>query len=126
MWRLAVPMMLLLLIAGCGGRSAAPSFVVFFTEFSTVLDEPAQGSVAAAAKWAQLHPGPVVVAGYADPTPSPKTAADLSRARAQVVVDQLVRDGVPPTRISREAKGSTDFTLSSQESRRVEIRIAGM
>ncbi len=118
--------LLLLSTAGCGERAAAPRFVIFFTEFSTALDDSAKGSVAAAAKWAQLHPGPVVVAGYADPTPAPQTATDLSRARAQVVYEQLVRDGVPPTRISREAKGSTDYTLSSQESRRVEIRVAGM
>jgi outer membrane protein OmpA-like peptidoglycan-associated protein len=126
MRRLAVPILLLLSAAGCGGRDAAPRFVVFFTEFSTELDEPAQGSIKAAAEWARLHPGPVIVSGFADPTPAPKTALDLSRARAQVVYDQLVHDGVAPTRISREARGSTDYTLSSQESRRVEIRVAGM
>ena len=39
------------------------------------------------------------VIGFADPAGSQKANIDLSRTRAQVVVDQLTRDGVEPGRI---------------------------
>ena len=120
---LLVPM--LFTFAACGEHPASPSFVVFFSDFSSRLDAPAQGAVSAAAKWATVHQGPVVVIGYADPNGSPAAAYDMSHARAQAVVDQLIRDGVAASRITKEARGSTDYTLSSQESRRVEIRILG-
>jgi outer membrane protein OmpA-like peptidoglycan-associated protein len=117
----------LLLFAGaCATQPTPQKFVVFFTEWSAQLDDAGQGAVAAAAKWAQAHPGaPVSVTGYADPEGSMQANVDVSRTRAQVVFDQLVRDGVPADRITRTARGPVDFTLSSLESRRVEIAVAG-
>ena len=66
----------------------------------------------------------VTVSGYADPEGSQQANIAMSRTRAQVVADQLVRDGVARRRISMTAHGPTDYTLSSIESRRVEIAIA--
>jgi hypothetical protein len=42
-----------------------------------------------------------------------------------VVADQLVKDGMDRARIILGAQGATGFTMTSQESRRVEIAIGG-
>jgi outer membrane protein OmpA-like peptidoglycan-associated protein len=113
-------------LAACAGpRSPAQRFVVFFTPWSASLDEAAKGSVAAAADWAKQHPRETVtVSGYAAPNGTLQANIDISRARAQVVYDQLVQDGIAPSRIVRVTRGPVDFTLSSLESRRVEIQLA--
>jgi outer membrane protein OmpA-like peptidoglycan-associated protein len=115
----------LLWATACAGPTQAPhKFVVFFQEWSAALDDSAQSAVSGAAKWAQEHPNQnVTVSGYADPEGSQQANVAMSRARAQVVTDQLVRDGVNRQRIRVTAHGPTDFTLSSIESRRVEIAI---
>jgi outer membrane protein OmpA-like peptidoglycan-associated protein len=110
--------------AGCVQPVAVPSYPVFFTEWSSQLDDPAKQAIAQAADAAKANPfRTVAVAGFADPVGSPQANADVSRLRAQVVADQLVADGVSPTRIQHTAHGATDFTLSSQESRRVDITL---
>ena len=61
-------------------------------------------------------------------TPTPPAARrqrEHVATRAQVVADQLVTDGVDRSRIVIGAQGATGFTLTSQESRRVEIAIGG-
>jgi OOP family OmpA-OmpF porin len=126
--RLAAVLALLLLIAACASSPpASQKFVVFFEEWSASLDEAGRKGVNTAARWAKEHPGQIVtVAGYADPEGSKQANIAMSRARAQVVVDQLVRDGVDRSRIRLTAHGPTDYTLTSLESRRVEIGIAGL
>ena len=121
---------LALLLSICLGACTTPQssqrFVVFFQEWSAALDDNAQAAINAAAQWANAHPAePVIVTGFADPEGSRKANIDLSRTRAQVVVDQLTRDGVVPGRIRLTAQGPTDFSQTSQESRRVVIAIAG-
>jgi outer membrane protein OmpA-like peptidoglycan-associated protein len=126
MRRLAV--LLLLCLGACTASEppASQRFVVYFEEWSAGLDGNAQKAITGAAQWARQHPTEAVtVTGFADPQGSQKANIDLSRTRAQVVVDQLTRDGVEPGRISLAARGITDFTLSSLESRRVEIAVAG-
>ncbi|MBV9655512.1 MAG: OmpA family protein [Acetobacteraceae bacterium] len=116
---------LLVLPAACANRAETTQrFPVFFQEWSAALDQPATNTVAAAANWAQEHPNaPVTVNGYADPEGSQKANIAMSRTRAQVVADQLQRDGVARDRIRMTAQGPTDFQLSALESRRVEILI---
>jgi len=121
---LAVP-----LLAGCT-LLAAPTppagekFVVFFTEWSAAIDDPAAAAIRAAADSAGRQPdATVVVTGFADPQGSAAANIELSRTRAQVVYDQLIRDGVAAGRIRRAAHGEVDFALSAQESRRVEIAV---
>jgi outer membrane protein OmpA-like peptidoglycan-associated protein len=104
----------------------APKFVVFFEEWSARLDDAAQAVIGHAADSAKTHPGVVLrVDGFADPTGSRKANALLTDLRAQVVIDQLQTDGVPPARIRGRGHGSVHFALSSQESRRVEISAGG-
>ncbi len=68
---------------------------------------------------------PVTVSGFAAPDGSVQANKDISRLRAQVVIDTLVKDGVAPSRIQRHSIGAVDFTLDSQESRRVEVVLGG-
>ena len=117
-----------LLVSACSMMSqnagSGQKFVVFFTEWSAGIDAAGEDAVRSASDWAIRHAdAPVVVTGFADPEGSAEANIELSRTRAQVVYDQLVRDGVPASRIQRTARGKVDFTLSSQESRRVEISV---
>jgi outer membrane protein OmpA-like peptidoglycan-associated protein len=117
---------LLFCVAIGGARAADPpqKFVVFFQEWSAVIDDSAQAVISQAAEWVKSHPGNVAhVSGFADTTGSRQANILLSELRAQVVVDQLQTDGVDPKRVQQQGHGSVQFALSSQESRRVEISI---
>ncbi len=116
----------LVLALGACATFEAPSrrFVVFYGDLSAKLDNSAEAVVSGAAEFAKRHPEqPIVVSGFADPDGTPQSNIDISRARAQVVSDQLVADGIPVGRIQRRARGAVNFELSSQESRRVEIAV---
>ncbi len=120
---------LLIVLAACAPADPDPGThrgLVFFQEWSANLDEEGQGAVDAAAAVVKRHPGvPVTVIGFADPEGSPQANIDISRLRAQVVVDALIKDGVPAAQIIRQAKGATAFVSTSLESRRVEIVVNG-
>jgi outer membrane protein OmpA-like peptidoglycan-associated protein len=115
-------------LPACSLFSGKPrNFEVYFEEWSAGLDEAALGTIATAAKFAEAHPDQVVtVTGYADPIGSKAANVDMSRTRAQVVMDQLVQDGVDRSRIRLTARGRTNFMLTSQESRRVDISVTGL
>ena len=117
---------LLLILAACtpAQHAGQQRQVIYFQEWSASLDGQAGDAVSAAADFVKQHPGvPVVVIGYADPDGSPAANKDISRVRAQVVYDALVKAGIPAAEITRKAAGSTAFINNSQESRRVEIVI---
>jgi outer membrane protein OmpA-like peptidoglycan-associated protein len=121
-------LLLLLLCAVTGSvRAADPppqKFVVFFQEWSAAMDDPAQEVVHQAALWLQSNSTDLArVDGFADPTGSREANVLLSDLCAQVVLDQLVNDGVDPRRMEQRGHGPVQFALSSQESRRVEISI---
>jgi outer membrane protein OmpA-like peptidoglycan-associated protein len=110
--------------AGACAADAVPTqrVVVYFQEWSAAIDDSALATIAKAADYAKSHPRvPIRVAGFADPTGSKQANVLMSQLRAQVVVDQLVQDGVPASRIGQVGHGSVQFALTSQESRRVEI-----
>jgi outer membrane protein OmpA-like peptidoglycan-associated protein len=122
MFRLSVVALLLLLGACAFPVHPNERSVVFFEVWSAQLGQDAEGAIAAAAAKANQFPfAPVLVVGYADPTGTQLANKDLSRARAQVVTDTLVKDGVAPARIQQRAVGSVSYTSDSLESRRVEI-----
>ena len=81
----------------------------------------------AAAQWAKDHPDdPMKVIGYADPTGSAqRQRLHVAHARAGGGGPARHRRRGPRDRIVLGAQGATDFTLTSQESRRVEIAIGG-
>ncbi len=97
-------------------------YFVFFNEWSAEPDKSSVAIVRAAADYAKQHPTQHVdVLGFADPTGSPQANIDLSRVRAQRVIDMLVADGVDPNRIRGNGKGVLPYKWASQESRRVDI-----
>jgi outer membrane protein OmpA-like peptidoglycan-associated protein len=126
MRRFGILFLLLCLTAGSSWAADPPGqkFVVFFQDWSAALDDSAQAVISNAAEWVKAHPGNVAhVNGFADPVGSKKANALLSDLRAQIVVDQLLSDGVDQNRIRQRGHGSVQFALSSQESRRVEISV---
>jgi outer membrane protein OmpA-like peptidoglycan-associated protein len=103
---------------------AGRQFVLFFQEWSAAFDSPARALLADAADYAKPHPDDAVtITGYADPTGTSRANALISALRAELVVDTLIDSGVDAKRISQSAKGSTDFVMSSIESRRVTISV---
>ena len=104
----------------------AQKFVVFFQEWSAAFDRSALAVIGHASDYAKAHSAVVLhVEGFADPTGSHTANALLTQLRAQVVMDRLQADGVPPSRLQGTGAGSVHFALSSQESRRVEISFGG-
>ena len=120
----------LMSVAMRGGPASAADapakrFVVYFQEWSAAFDDSALGAIATAADFAKANPtARITVTGFADPTGSRKANILMSELRAQVVTDQLAQDGVPAARVTQGARGSVEFALTSQESRRVEIAVA--
>ena len=122
-----------LVLLGCcmivHARAADPparKFVVFFQQWSAALSANAVKVIGHASDFAKANPGETVhVNAFADPTASQKASELLTDLRAQVVMDQLQKDGVPNTRVLGRGHGSVQFALTPQESRRVEISVAG-
>ncbi len=118
---------LLLIVATGTLRAADPStqrFVVFFQEWSAALDDAAQSVIGQAADWVKTHPGYIAhVNGFASTVGSRQANILLADLRAQIVVDQLVSDGVAATRVKQRGHGPVPFALTAQESRRVEISV---
>jgi outer membrane protein OmpA-like peptidoglycan-associated protein len=118
---------LLVYAATVPARAADPpaqKFVVFFQEWSAAIDDPAQDVIRQAAEWVGSHPGNFArVNGFASTIGSRQANVLLADLRAQVVVDQLLSDGVNAKRIQQRGHGPVTFALTPQESRRVEISI---
>ncbi len=108
-----------------GAVAAEPrDIIVFFTEWSAQIDQPASDVIRQAAEMASaVGAGTVTVTGFADTTGSARATALLSETRAQVVVDRLVDDGIDPLRIQVSANGGTGFVQAPLESHRVTIGI---
>ena len=89
-------------LSACAPRpEPQPSYVLFFTAFSSQLEPEALGVVQDAANAARAQGNtPVIVEGYANAATAPGSAVNLSVARAQRVADQLVADGVARGRVS--------------------------
>ena len=126
---LVLPLLLCVTFGVAAQNKAAPpsqKFIVYFEEWSAALGDAAQAVIAEAADYARANPGRFArVTGFADPTGSRKANALLTDLRAQVVVDQLEQDGIPAAHIIARGRGSVQFALNSQESRRVEISFGG-
>ncbi len=95
--------------------------IVYFTEWSALLDDAAKDVIKNAA--GAVQNGNATVTGYADVTGGTEANDLLSATRAQVVIDQLVADGVPAGHLKRADKGATPAIGSGNESRRVLIRL---
>jgi outer membrane protein OmpA-like peptidoglycan-associated protein len=113
-----------LVLGSPAARAQQPSYIIFFQLWSAAIDDQAQDVIAKAADWVKTHHSRNVrVIGFADPTGSKKANILLSELRAQVVVDGLTAAGVAPHTLRQVGSGSVQFAGSSQEARRVEIRV---
>ena len=103
---------------------AMPTFLVFFSPWSSTLDGTGLSAASAAAAAAQKDPNATVqVVGFASTVGDNAANDTLSKQRAAAVQAQLVADGVDESRITTMSRGATPYQLSPQESRRVEIDI---
>ena len=105
-----------------------PATPVFFQPFSAALDQPALTTISALAQEANNEPkARVYVTGAADGTGSSAANKDISRARAQVVADALVTDGVARGRIHMRAIGvvMSPTGPGAQAGRRALIQVGG-
>lgn len=102
-----------------------PHPVIFFTEDSSTLDEPAKATIREAAATAgRFGSARVNVFGYAGQVGGAAFNRQLSDARAQAVASELRRNGVASERIFVVPRGPVPFDMAPIESRRVEIRFA--
>ena len=112
-------------VAACAPQPPANRFVVFFTNRSVELDDPARVVVRDAVAAAKSVPSaPVTVSGYADLPGSPEAAERLSLRRAQAVADTMTAAGIAANRIQLRPRGA-GAGEPGLESRRVEIGIGG-
>ncbi len=103
-------------------KAAQPAAVVFFTLWSALLDDAASSVVEQAASQINAsQTGIITVTGYADISGSAEANSLLAKLRAQLVIDQLVADGVSRTRLKRADRGATPDIGGANESRRVLI-----
>ena len=103
-------------------RAEPQTTLVFFSEWSGLIDSDATAAIQHAADLAKVGSHKVHVVGYADTTGSETANKILSQLRSQVVTDTLVADGVSADAITQDAKGETPAPSDSkQESRRVSI-----
>lgn len=103
---------------------AEPKFVIFYSPWSSTLDQKGLALVASAAQEALKDPAATVqVVGFASTVGTDAANQTLSEQRAQTVMNQLIADGVPQTRITSMSRGATSYQMSPIEARRVEIDI---
>lgn len=106
------------------GRAEARDILVFFMASSAQIDRSGGASILDAAELSkQPGAGILMVTGFSATAGTVKATALLSATRAQVVVDQLVKDGVPLNRIQMDSKGATAFADTAVQSHRVTIGI---
>ncbi len=114
----------LLALTGCAQQAPDRMYPVFFTPFSTQLDESASRIVDNAAGVSKRFPKAAVeVIGYADPAGAPADNVKLSQARADVVTAALIKDGVPGSLVVTKAGGTPPGSQQGVTDRRAEIDI---
>ena len=116
---------LVLCLAACAlFEPSGRRFVIYFDPNSSQVIDTAKAVIVAAAAWAKDHPDmPVAVAAYADINGTEKANADITRLRAQAVIDVLVSNGIAATRIQRNEVGAVSSQVNTHESRRVEVTV---
>jgi outer membrane protein OmpA-like peptidoglycan-associated protein len=103
---------------------AQPKFVIFYSPWSSTLDEKGLAVVAAASEAALTDPTSTVqVVGFASTVGTGDANQTLSEERAAAVETQIIADGVEASRVTSMARGATTYQFSPIEARRVEIDI---
>jgi outer membrane protein OmpA-like peptidoglycan-associated protein len=103
---------------------AQPRYVIFYSPWSSTLDDKGLSVIAGAAQLALKDPDSTVqVVGFASTVGADAANQSLSETRAQAVETQLVADGLDASRVTSMARGATPYQFSPNEARRVEIDI---
>jgi outer membrane protein OmpA-like peptidoglycan-associated protein len=125
MRRLSFCALLLAVAFATTARAAEPrTFVLYFTSWSALIEQPAGQIVAAAVTAANAAPlETITVTGYASTIGSLEANTLLARLRAQIVTDALVAAGVNRERIRLSGTSPTTFLVEPVESRRTVIQI---
>ena len=97
-------------IQSAASADQAPVTVVFFVEWSGALDDAAASIIQQAAVAQKQSGKRIVVTGFADRKGGKQADIYLSELRAQMVIDTLVADGVPASRIRMVAAGAMPVT----------------
>ncbi len=102
-------------------RRNSSNYSVFFAEWSAALDKDAHTVIASVAAWAKENTAARLdLVEFLNPA-GPKSIADLSRLRAQLVEDELVKSGIPVERIGRATREVGDVAGLANESQRIDI-----
>ncbi len=118
---------MLALLAGCMPPAGAPAndasrFLVFFDEFSANLTADGHKVVADAVAQAKaVNAKAIRIEARASATGSPTANEYLAKTRAQVVADELQKDGLNPTTFKQAPIGQTGSGDTSVADRRVDI-----
>jgi len=125
MRRAVLGLAVLVLALSAEVRAAEPMrTIVYFSSWSALIDKPAQNAIDdMAAKAKARADARLALIGYASTVGSTAANTLLAELRAQVVLDALVAEGVPASRITLRSVGATNFVLDPIESRRVEITL---
>lgn len=111
-------------LAPQGLAQESDRFLVFFDEFSANLTQKSRAVIADAAKDAREKKARAIrVEARASATGSIQANIYLALTRAQVVADQLAKDGVDPAMIRQVPIGETGSGDPSVAERRVDIVI---
>jgi outer membrane protein OmpA-like peptidoglycan-associated protein len=127
--RAAILVVMLAGLTGCAYVSkqyhpAMPTFLVFFSPWSSTLDAGGAQTTSTAAAAALKDPDATVqVVGFASTIGSDAANQTLAQQRAAAVEAQLIADGVDASRVTAMSRGATTYQFTPQESRRVEIDI---
>ena len=98
------------------GEEAPGRYLVTFHLNQATLTEQNRQVVAQAAEYYRQGGTPqITVTGYADTSGSAAHNLELSQRRAEVVADELVRDGVPATDIVTIGRGEEDLRVPTAD-----------
>jgi hypothetical protein len=94
---------------------------VFFAEWSAAIDKDGHTVIASVASWWNDNKAMMLdLVEFLD-LEGPKSIIDLSRLRAQLVEEALVKAGVPADRIDRALRAPGTVAGNAQESQRIDI-----
>lgn len=102
-------------------RRTTTGYSVFFAEWSAAIDQDGHTVIASVAAWWQNNPTATLdLVEFVDPA-GPRSIADLSRLRAQLVAEALAAASVPAERIGRTTEMPDSVAGQAQESQRIDI-----
>jgi hypothetical protein len=102
-------------------RRTTTEYSVFFAEWSAAIDADGHTVIASVGAWWHNNQTMMIdLVEFLDPA-GPKSIVDLSRLRAQLVEEALVKAGVPAGQIGRATRLPGAVAGLAQESQRIEI-----